>query len=76
MREISNRDKFGALLFYSAIIMAIVICIFNFWLFPTGVTVLSGLDFVSITSEFVTALYWFFLGLIILGFVRAIKIQM
>jgi len=76
MNTVTNKGKFGALLFYSAIIVAIIICVFTFWLFPTGVIVLSGIDFVNVTPEFVNALYWFFLGLIIFGFIRTTKIQM
>jgi len=76
MSTVTNKGKLGALLFYSVIIVAIIICVFTFWLFPTGVTVLSGFDFINVTSEFVNALYWFFLGLIVLTFVRSTKIQM
>lgn len=56
-------------------IMSCVIIVFHFWIFPTGLEVLRGFDFVSVSESFAHALYWFVVGIIVLGFVRSIKVQ-
>lgn len=71
-----NQRKIVAMLFYSTILSSVIVCLFIFWLFPSGVEVLTGIDFVDVTPEFTHNLYWFFIGLFILVFIRSINIQM
>lgn len=69
------KTKLIGVFLVSIIISISILAIFNFWLFPTGIQVLEGVDFVDVTPGFSHNLYWFFTGIIILVFIRSITIQ-
>ena len=48
------------------VVFSITIELFHFWVFPTLIDVLRGIDFVNVTESFVHSLYWLVQGLFFL----------
>jgi len=70
-----NTSKIGAVIAFALLIIGFVIAVWHFWVFPTGLEVLRGIDFVNVTDEFAHALYWFVIGLIVLFSGKSAKVQ-
>ena len=71
-----NTSKIGAVIAFALLIIGFVIAVWHFWVFPTGVEVLKGFDFINVNDSFTHALYWFVIGIIVLFSVKSIKVTM
>lgn len=69
-----DTSKILSIVAVALLILGGVILVFHFWVFPTGIEVLKGFDFVNVTDAFSHALYWFVIGLIVLFGVRSAKV--
>jgi len=71
-----NVNKILAMIFFASLIFGGMILVWHFWVFPTGVDVLRGFDFIKVTDTFTHALYWFVIGLFVLFGVRSAKVTL
>lgn len=69
-----NISKILAVVLFALVLIGGVILVFHLWVFPTGIEVLKGFDFINVTDSFTHALYWFVIGIIVLFSVRSAKI--
>ena len=74
-KELSNGQRVLAVFLFALVITGVVILVFHFFIFPTGVEVLRGFDNINVTPEFTHALYFFVIGIFIVALIRSIKVQ-
>lgn len=56
-------------------IVSLIIALFHFWVFPNLIIVLSAISWINITPEFINALYWLIVGLIVLFAIKSSEIK-
>ena len=66
----SNSQELAGAISMVALLFAIFIIVWHFWVFPCLIGVLQGIHWVSVTESFSNALYWLSIGIWLLLSVR------